>query len=133
MFVGQLSGAQKELILDAAIHLSSADDDFSNYEKATIDQMCLEMQVPVRYQAKLDLDAVLEEFKRIESVREKRIILIELAGIVLADRIYDTREKDVLLRITTSLGFQSEKANEAIDLVKEYFGIFDKISKYLQE
>ena len=132
MYLGQLTDDHKKLFLDAAIYLSMSDGNFALNEKNMIDQMCREMQIPARYEMELGGDALLSMFTGISSERQKRIILVELGGIVLADQVYDAKEKEMLCVIARSLGYPESVADEAVALVEELYGLYVRMERFLE-
>lgn len=131
MFLSELKNAQKELFLDLCIHLSMCDGDFSNSEKNTILQMCKEMEINERFTPGVVFDDALSQLAENASVREKRIILIEIAGIILADNVFASEEKNSLKKISDSLEIDYSQCEKVISMVQDLYVVYSKIGSFL--
>ena len=88
MFLSELRDTQKELFLDLSIYLSMRDGNFADVEKNTIIQMCKEMGIDKRLVPVLNFDDVLNQLAESVTIREKRIIILEIGGVILADGFF---------------------------------------------
>lgn len=131
MFLSELKPEQKELFLDLGICLSMSDGDFSEPEKKMILEMCKEMGVYERTDAKLKFEDALEKIKEGITEREKRIILLETAGIVLADGEYSDDEMLVMKKIATTLEIDYSHVEEVVETVNSLLDIYSKIGEFL--
>lgn len=131
MFLAELKPEQKELFLDLGICLSMSDGDFSAPEKKMILEMCKEMGIPERIEPKLEFKTALERIKEGISTREKRIVLLETAGIVMADGECSDDEVAVMKEIAVTLEIDYSQVEEVIDMVKNLFNIYAKIGDFL--
>ncbi len=131
MFLSELKDEQKDLFLDLGIHLSMSDGRFSDIEKNTIRQMCKEMEIGERLEANIEFDAALNRLSENATVREKRIVLLEMAGIVMADGVYSPEEKTTVENISNTLGVDYPRCENAISLIKELFAVYSKIGDFL--
>lgn len=131
MYLSELKDEQKELFLDLGIHLSMSDGDFSSHEKNTISQMCTEMGIAERFEQNVEFDTALSRLSEIATIREKRIILIELAGIVMADGVYSPEEKAVVENITKILEVDHAQYEKVIALIKDLFVVYSEIGDFL--
>lgn len=131
MFLSELKDEQKDLFLDLGIHLSMSDGRFSDIEKNTIRQMCKEMEIGERLEANIEFDAALNRLSENATVREKRIVLLEMAGIVMADGVYSPGEKTTVENISNTLGVDYPHCENAISLIKELFAVYSKIGDFL--
>ena len=131
MFLSKLKSEEKELFLDLGIHLASSDGDFSEVEKNNIKQMCQEMGVRERFETKLDLNEALNQFSEIADIYEKKITMIELAGIVMADGIYTLEEKAFLHKITEVFNIDKNDCDTVIELVGKLHNLYTEIGTYL--
>lgn len=131
MFLSELRNEQKELFLDLSIHLSMSDGKFSDSEKNTIRQMCKEMGIDERLKKKVEFDIALNRLSENATIREKRIILLEIAGIVMADGVYSPEEKTAVENIATALSVDYSHCEDAISLIKDLFVLYSKIGNFL--
>lgn len=131
MFLSELKDEQKDLFLDLGIHLSMSDGEFSETEKNTICQMCKEMGIDERLEQNVDFDIALSRLGKNATVREKRIVLLEIAGVVMADGVYSPEEKAEVEKISDALGVDYFHCENAISLVKDLFVVYSKIGNFL--
>lgn len=131
MFLSELKDEQKDLFLDLGIHLSMSDGEFTKTEKNTICQMCKEMGIDERLEQNVDFDTALSRLGKNATVREKRIVLLEIAGVVMADEVYSSEEKAEVKKISDALGVDYSHCEDAISLVKDLFVVYSKIGNFL--
>lgn len=131
MFLSELKDEQKDLFLDLGIHLSMSDGEFSDTEKNTIRQMCREMGIDERLEENVEFDIALNRLSENATVREKRIVLLEIAGIVMADGVYSPEEKATVENISNALEVDYFHCENAISLVKDLFAVYSKIGGFL--
>lgn len=131
MFLSELKPEQKELFLDLGIYLSLSDGNFVDSEKNMICQMCKEMEIGKRMVANLSFEEALDKIKNGATIRERRIILLETAGIVLADGVYTAEEERVTKKISDSLGIDFSQYKEAVETIKELKNVYSKIGTFL--
>ncbi len=131
MFLHELNNEQKDLFLDLCLSLSLSDNEFSKEEKNMVKQFCAEMMIKERYKVLSDANGVIEKLSEISTKREKRIVLIELTGIVLADGKYTKEEKTLLNEIGEKFSVSSTEIDEMINIVLELYGVYEKIGSFL--
>lgn len=131
MYLSQLNTDQKELFLSACIHLSSADGHFSADEKQLVTQLCQEMQIPVRMTAEKEFDETVTEFASISGNREKKIAMLELAGVVFADGVFDEAEKEFMIKVAEKFGYEKSVVDETVDIVGQLYHIYRLCAKFI--
>lgn len=131
MFLSELKLEQKELFLDLGIHMSMSDGDFSASEKKMILEMCKEMGISERLDAKLELKDAIDKIKEGITAREKRIILLETAGIVLVDGEYSDDEMSVMKEIAAILEIDYSQVEEVVAIVNNLLDVYSKIGEFL--
>lgn len=131
MFLHELKNTQKELFLDLSIYLSMSDGEFADSEKNTIVQMCREMEIEKRLTPNVNFDDALSQLAENTTIREKRIILIEIAGIIFADGIFASGEESLMKKISDSLKVDYSQCEKAIMLVRDLYEVYSKIGPFL--
>ena len=131
MFLSELKDDQKDLFLDLCILLSKSDGDFADSEKNTIRQMCKEMGIDERLNENIEFGKALSRLNENATVREKRIILLEIAGIVMADGVYAPEEKAAVESISNVFGIDYSYSEKAISLITDLFAVYSKIGEFL--
>ena len=133
MYLSSLNLQEKNLFLQATIHLSGVDGDFSETEKAVIQQMCKEMEIPVDYQSRLSGEEIIKELSDIKSSVHKKIFLLEFMGVVIADGFYTDVERDLIYKFADAMSIKHELADNMTSLILELGDLYKKISKAIQE
>ena len=131
MFLNRLSAEQKELFLDLCIHASKSNNNFSVEEKETIAQYCEEMHIEIRYDEETDLPAIAERLTEISSEQDLRMILLETAGLILSDNVYDDDEKKFFSALTGKLGLAPEQTDEVIAMLRELTDVYKRINEFV--
>ena len=133
MFLANLSEKEKQLFLQASLHISHSDNDFSNEEKLIIDTLCQEMAIPASYEITLDLDEVLKELEEIATPGNKKRIIFELAGVVMADEVYAEAEKALMEKISDALKVDRSVAENAVRLISQMASIYKEAAALVRE
>ncbi len=132
MYLNRLNPEQKELFLDLCIHAAMANGTFANDEKEMIALYCEEMQLLVpRYEAETDKDTAIEELKKLSTPQELRMILFEIAGLVLSDNICDEDEKLYINDFALKTGMEKACVDEAISVLTELKSVYSRIDAFV--
>jgi len=99
MFLNRFNTTEKEAFLQLAHYLASSDSDFSATEKEIISGYCLEMEIK-----DIDFDAASFDIYQVlacfESLRSRKIALLEIMAIVYSDDFMHEEERKVLETMT---------------------------------
>lgn len=131
MFLAELKPEQKELFLDLVICLSKSDGCFDESEQKVIIEMCREMGIKKRIDNRFEFKDALIKIKENITEREKRIILLETAGIVLADGNFSEDEAILIKNISEELQIEYDCYSDIIEMVKELYNVYSKIGTFL--
>ena len=109
MYLRNLEEKEKIGFLELAYGIANSDNDFSHVE---IDMLLLfreEMQISEeKYQIqKMTLEDSMDIFKE-SSINNKKIVVLEMLGIVLADEIIAIEEEDILNKMIVKLNLDSD-------------------------
>ena len=97
MFLNQLSEREKKAFLELTVHVSNSNGVFADEEKAMIQEYCKEMEIKeFNMDNIVPLEEIIGEIKK-SSLHIKKIILLEILGLVYADGTYDADEKSFVL------------------------------------
>lgn len=124
MFLSNLSEKEKKLFLQLSLHLSHSDNDFSDEEKLVIDTLSQEMSIPVSYEIEQAYEDVLKELAQTADPRNKKCIIFELAGVVMADEVYADVEKQIMEQISDALGVERSVAERSVRLITQMADIY---------
>jgi uncharacterized tellurite resistance protein B-like protein len=133
MYLTKLSETQKELFLNICISLSKIDNDFHKDEKEVISQLCDEMNIEPRYETSIDINEAVKNINVISTVKEKRIIIVELLGLAIADKKLAFEEENFINNVMDSFNLDKSELKEAISLVRELYDLYAKFGKFLDK
>lgn len=131
MYLSSLSKNEKKLFLQACLHVSCADGNFSPDEKTVIKQLCQEMEIPVSFEQTMSFDNVIDELSLSNNQRNKRIFIFELAGVVMADNVCEDSEKEMMYKIAEKLNINTDFVDEAIDKITRLINFYQEIGEFI--
>ena len=93
--------------------------------------MCREMGIENRLEKEHTFEDALSLISAEITKREKRIVLLETAGIVLADGEFSEEEELLVKKISEGLGIEYSEYENVLETVKELLKIYSKIGEFL--
>lgn len=128
MFLYKLEGKEREVFLDLAVQTAKANGMVESKEKEMIKQYCREMAISeyTIFEEKT-IDDIAEFFKETDTWK-KKIVLIELIGLGVADDKFDKEERQFINNLAEKMGIETECINTLEENVKEYRKLVEKIS-----
>ena len=133
MYLNELKTEQKELFLDLSVNLAMSDNNFSYVEKNLIKQLCREMNINEKYNTDKSFDDIINNLSEICNEREKRIIIIELAGIVMIDNQYSEDEKKLIEDIVSTFDIDYKEFETLLKVINELYAVYKKMGDFLQK
>ncbi len=134
MYLASLSNEKKHLFLDLEIHMSKIDGDFSEEEKRIIDTHCAEMHIDNNgYENELSIDEIFHKLREECAVAEKKIVFLELVAVVLADGIYDSKEKMIVNNLARNLAMTEKDVTQAFDIVTNLKKYYKACAEFIKE
>ena len=130
MYLSILNQKEKELFLELAYNLASADGDYSSKENALINGYCQEMQI--EFEVKMmtrSLDYIISTIKKESFIIFKKIFVFELIGLAMVDKNYDESERDLIGRLENEFGMEANFASECEKILNEYISFQEKINQ----
>lgn len=131
MFLNRLSNAQKDLVLDLLIIAANIDKELADEEKEIINQYSSEMNVAPHYSVDRSPKDIITDLSEISSRSELKMIVIELAVMILSDKKYTEEEKqliDLYLQIT---GLTKEEADHAYDIINKLSQAYTELRQFI--
>lgn len=129
MFLEMLNDELKEQFLCLAIKAAEANGIVDNKEKQMISLFAREMQINPFYSCNKSEEALLDEISSKTTSMERRIILFELAGIILSDEVLNKEEDDFLVKVAEKFEIGTSYNNDVIGYIKEYSNLYKKMYK----
>lgn len=124
MFLNLLQENNKELFLKICVHASLANEIFAEEEKEMIYAYCREMNIAEH------IPDEVEEFEQIVGSLvmqaddvEKKIIILEILGLVKADGIYDEKEKRFMRKLLEGMKVQTDVLGRFNSLLEIYLAV----------
>lgn len=128
MFLYLLKEENKARFIELCRYASEADEIVEEKEIETINAYCREMGVtekvpPVRR----GLEVVLSELHNETDEREKRIILFEILGLMLADEQYTETEEQFVLKVIQTFGLDRQAVGNMCSLLEIYKVVYKQV------
>jgi len=115
MFLNRLKKKEKKAFLELAHYIARVDDDFSEIEELYIKSYCKEMKIKdIKFNENdFSLVDILEVFK---TQKSKKIVLLEIAGLIYSDDILHFNENNILYIIARKFNIDEYR----LELYKEF-------------
>ncbi|MCD2434888.1 TerB family tellurite resistance protein [Acidaminococcus sp. NSJ-142] len=121
MYLNLLKDQEKKMFLDLCKTIGNSDGDYSDSEKTIIKAYCQEMNIPYDDEpCQQDGEALMKELAAQCSPREKKIIVLELIGLALADEHFTDDERKLIATATKIFGVGEEFAKGCEKATQEY-------------
>ena len=135
MYLSLLNEEQKKLFLKASILLSNADGNFSKVERIMLTHFCMEMNIqePENLTVNESIEDIVMRMREIGCSRDNKIIIFELAGVVMADYVYDEKEKVMMEKIADGLDVDKEFADESLEIITDMAAMYKRIGVMINE
>ncbi len=126
MFLGKLNQLEKEAFVSLAVHAAGANGVVENEEYQMIEEYCQEMGIAFFDARNIKtMESIVSAFLYSE-IQHKKIVVLELIGLMYADGDYDEEERSFVKDFTEKIGVSDNdmKKMEAvllkyIDMTKE--------------
>ena len=133
MFLRNLNEKCKKIFLELCVNIAKSDGSFGETEKQMIYEYCDELgfdrNIPC---CTTELDILLRDLCTISTESEKKIILLELYGLVYADQIFEKEEKNIIDRYVKFSNINAEDEETIRRLYDEYTYLYEKMITKLQ-
>ena len=127
MFLNQLNESEKEAFLSLGVHASNADGDFAEEEKAMLQEYCKEMDIDsFDVNNVKSMDEIISLFASSE-VTIKRIVLLEILGLLLSDNLFDELEESFINDFTKKIGLEISDVEKEKKLLKKYLEVYKEM------
>ncbi len=131
MFLKELSNNQKTVFWKLANKLVRADGSIDDSEVKMLEDFKTELSMDdltIRdYQE--DIETILREANYTDT--QKRILMLELFGLAITDKCYDQSEKDMLIKIQTTIGIADEEMKIIEKYVDEVLDLYSRIGSFI--
>lgn len=132
MYLKKLTREEKEIFLGLTYSIAAADNDFSSSEKELIAEYCREMQLETTIEVKKEsFEDLINKINKISNDESKRIITFECIGLAMIDNNYDIKEREIINKMLSIFGLESNFANECEKIIQEYIIFQTKIDELI--
>ena len=129
MFLGKLSGKEKEAFISLSVHASKSNDAFAQEEKMMIHEYCKEMEIPTWNEEDiLSMDEIVAVFKDSE-LPIKKIVLLETLGLLYSDGAVDETEKKFINEYAEKIGLTVADVEKQTVAIIEYLDALKKVTE----
>jgi hypothetical protein len=128
MFLSLLKENNKELFLKVCVYASLANGVFADEEKAMIFAYCREMNIAERIPESDDgLESVLKDLVVSCDAVEKKIVVLEILGLIKSDGVYDEKEKLFMKQLADGLQINESVVDKLNSLLEIYVAVCKEI------
>ena len=124
MFLKMLKPTVKESFLDLAILAADSSGGISVEEKNMLKTFAIEMDIKPRYSTRKKFDNVMKTIVKEADDQEKRIVALEILGIMWSDSEYDDTEKEFVGNVTEMLGVDKKLVDKMSKKIKQYADVY---------
>lgn len=132
MYLSILNEDQKNLFLDVCIYLSKTDGRFANEEEKLLYNLCDEMHIEYRNETYSKIDDAIKKLSSSSNKKIKRMLILELIGIVFADGVIEKVEIDFVKNVIKEFGLDEEEFEEAFGLVERLYNVYGLMHNYVE-
>lgn len=128
MFLNQLNQENKESFLKICVLASLSNDVFEQEEREMISAYCREMNIHDNIpDCNESLEEVLKNLGDKASDVEKKIILMEVIGLLKSDGLYDEKEMIFINSLVKGLNIKEEVLSKIISLLEVYTTVYKEL------
>lgn len=129
MFLDKLNNEEKEAFLSLSVHAAKANGVVEEEEKNMIEEYCREMGISF-FDAEdvMPLSKVVETYIESE-VQSRKIVLLEILGLVYADGTYDATEKAFIQDFAEKICLDPETVEKQTELVVRYLTLVKEMAE----
>lgn len=121
MFLKQLSEESQKVFLQVCVLAAKADGIIAEEEQAMMTEYSREMGITEQISwVDVPKERVFQNLSDISSDKDKRIILLEILGLVKADNVYDAREQQFIADLVSALGLTAGDNERIAYLLDKY-------------
>lgn len=124
MFLNLLREESKELFLKVCVYASLSNEIFAEEEKEMIYAYCREMNIVEHIpEAVEDFGQIMNCLAEGTDNTEKKIIILEVLGLIKADGAYDEKEKCFIRKLVQGMGIKMDTLDKLNSLLEIYLAV----------
>lgn len=127
MFLNQLSKEEKEKFISLSVYAAKANGEVAMEEMAMLEEYCKEMGIVFFNADSIStMDEIIEVYKNSDIVT-KRIVILEMLGLLYADGNYDEKESQFATEFAINIGLNEKELAKQETLLKKYLEIMEEM------
>ena len=133
MFLNRLTLLEKETFISLGVRAAEANGIIVEEEYLALEEYCKEMGIAFFDVRNLrDMEYIVSVFSKSEK-SHKRIVLLELLGLMHIDKSYDEQEKEFVEKFANNIGLDSSEVSAQEKLIKKYLELIREISSEIEK
>ena len=121
MFLKMLSDESQKVFLQTCVLAAKANGVVAKEEQAMMSEYCHEMgRMEQISWVDVPKESVFQNVSKISSDKEKKIILLEILGLVKADNVYDAQEQEFVAELVEAMGLSTNTSGYITELLDKY-------------
>lgn len=122
MFLVELNEHERKIFLELAYHAMSSDGQIQSEEQEVFQSYAYECEMPEYRTENVELPALIASAKNFTK-RKRRILMLELWGMILADDQIEESEAQWMDQISQEMGFNSAQGRRIRRWAKDFLDI----------
>ena len=132
MFLNKLSFLEKEYFLSLALCAAEANDEVTDEEYSMLEEYCKEMDVAFFDSKNAKTIEEITDFFKDSEIANKKIVLLEIIGLMYADGNYDEQEKIFVQKFANKIGIVDETVEKLDELIVDYIKFTKRVLEEIQ-
>lgn len=129
MFLNRLSNEEKKAFIGLSVYAAMCNGDFHDKEKDMIEEYCKEMGIAFFDAENItSLSEIINLYSKSETAT-KRIVLMELLGLMYTDGNFDDKEKEFVKKIAQGIGLNQHDIDVQQKVLQKYMAVIEEMTK----
>lgn len=133
MFLNALRERNRELFLEVCIHASMANEILEEEEKEMVYAYCREMNIEEHIPDIGSFEVLVTKLSEQAGESEKKIIALEILGLVRADGNFDQKERSFFDKLIKGLQIEPDIADKLEGLLEQYTAVYKELYAAIYE
>ncbi|MCI7130979.1 MAG: TerB family tellurite resistance protein [Lachnospiraceae bacterium] len=132
MLLNVLNQNCREDVMDLAIYVAMANDVLEATEEESLNQYYQELGIEPRgTQTRCELDACIENIVKSTSLRERKMIMLEMVALAYVDNVCDEKEQELLDKICNRFEISESMMEELVGCVAKLRNVYLEIANVI--
>lgn len=131
MFLNQLNEEGKNMFISLCVYGAEVNNDFAEKERALIQEYCKEMGIVFFDSINKKQFNEITNYFRCSETYKKRVVFLELLGLLYADGEYDEIEKKFANDFAEKIELDKKDVDSLSDLLIKYISLMDEMVTFI--